>query len=290
MVEPTVVLAYSIFERIQNIIHLHVVCDNLCLETRNRISSILEQGKWPHSFSLLPVNSLEICTWLEQKIHLTKAAYLRLFFDTLFPDLERIIYMDTDMVVVRWFDTRKLLQSVDNHSVAAVEEPWLGEIYQHTHPDTPFFRSFNTWFLVMNLERLRENKMLQNIIEWLQNHMDTVLYADQDGFDAVLADDCTWLDERMNAIKWTVKDPYVVHYPGTNRKPWLKRWSLISSRSMISTLPYVLWRQKTPVRKPWYEVAGLLFCQWIMSFLRVAIIHRVKDLKKKLKNQEFPVD
>lgn len=53
----------------------------------------------------------------------------------------------------------------------------------------------------MNLERLRENKMLQNIIEWLQNHMDTVLYADQDGFDAVLADDCTWLDERMNAIK-----------------------------------------------------------------------------------------
>lgn len=75
----------------------------------------------------------------------------------------------------------------------------------------------------MNLEKLRQNDMLQKIIDWLQKHMESVLYADQDGFDALLAEDCTWLDPRLNAIKGTTKDPYVIHYAGTNRKPWLKK-------------------------------------------------------------------
>lgn len=277
------VLAYSIFQRIQNIIHLHVVCDNLQSETQKKITALLEQGRWPHTVSLLPVDSQKLCTWLDQKIHLTRAAYLRLFFENLFPDLDRIIYMDTDMIVVRWFDVPALLQSVDNHSIAAVEEPWLWEIYQQRHPDTPFFRSFNTGFLVMNLQKLRENQMLQKIIVWLQEHMESVLYADQDGFDAVLSDDCTTLDPRLNAIKWNIEDPYVIHYAGSNRKPWLKRWSLLSSRSMISTLPYVFFRQKTPLRKPIHEVISLLFCQCIIAFLRIGVIHRVKGAKKRIK-------
>lgn len=287
MVEPTIVLAYSIFQRIQNIIHLHVVCDNLQRETQDKMATLLEQGRWSHRASLLSVDSRELCVWLDQKIHLTRAAYLRLFFENIFPDLDRIIYMDTDMLVVRWFDTRTLLQSVDNHSIAAVEEPWLREIYEQTHPDTPFSRSFNTGFLVMNLQKLRENQMLQKIIVWLQEHMESVLYADQDGFDAVLADDCTSLDPRLNAIKWNIKDPYVIHYAGTNRKPWLKRWSLLSSRSMISTFPYVFFRQKTPLRKSGHEVVLLLFCQCIIAFLRIAIIHRAKNLKKRLKKSVF---
>lgn len=33
--------------------------------------------------------------------------------------------MDTDMVVMKKFDPQELLQSVDEHSVAAVEEPGL---------------------------------------------------------------------------------------------------------------------------------------------------------------------
>lgn len=53
----------------------------------------------------------------------------------------------------------------------------------------------------MNLKKLRQTHTLQKIIEWLQKHMDSVLYADQDGFDALLAEDCNWLDPRFNAIK-----------------------------------------------------------------------------------------
>jgi lipopolysaccharide biosynthesis glycosyltransferase len=113
----------------------------------------------------------------------------------------------------------------------------------------------------MNLEKLRENAMLSNIIQWLQGHMHSVLYADQDGFDALLAHDCTWLEDKFNAIKGTTKNPTIMHYAGTNRKPWLKRGSLISSRSMISSFPYVMFRQETPMKKPWHEVLGLLFCQ-----------------------------
>lgn len=51
--------------------------------------------------SLISVDSETLCAGLDQKIHLTRAAYIRLFFDKLFPDLKRIIYMDTDMLVVR---------------------------------------------------------------------------------------------------------------------------------------------------------------------------------------------
>lgn len=81
---------------------------------------------------------------------------------------------------------------MDNHCIAAVEEPGLARIYSQIHPDTSFYnRSFNTGFLVMNLEKLRENNMLKKIIIWLKKHMDSVLYADQDGFNALLAGDCS---------------------------------------------------------------------------------------------------
>jgi hypothetical protein len=43
MIEPTIVLACSIFRRVQDIIHLHVVCDNLVTEVREQIAGILEQ-------------------------------------------------------------------------------------------------------------------------------------------------------------------------------------------------------------------------------------------------------
>jgi hypothetical protein len=76
-----------------------------------------------------------------------------------------------------------------------------------------------------------------------------------------------------------------MHYAGTNRKPWLKKWSLISSRSMISSFPYVMFRQETPMKKPWNEALGLLFCQGIMSVLRVLITHRIYNFRRALKKK-----
>lgn len=275
MIEPTIVLACSIFRRIHDAAHLHVVCDHLNTIEIQKIAAILESERWIHQVSFLSVDSSKICVWLEQKFHFTKAAYLRLFFDTLFPDLNRIIYMDTDMLVVNNFYPQQLLDTVDTQSIAAVEDFDVWEIYQKIHPDTIFGRCFNTGFMVMNLEKLRENHMLTDIVHWLQNHMDTIMFADQDGFCALSSYDCAWLGPRLNVHRWHIKDPTILHYAGHIYKPWSKKWSLITTRSGISSLPYVVFRQKTPMRKWWYEIVVLLFCQWMMSLVLSIVPHKV---------------
>lgn len=82
-----------------------------------------------------------------------------------------------------------------------------------------------------------------------------------------------------------MKNPYVLHYAGTNRKPWSPKASLISTRSMLSTLPYVLFRQKTPVRQPLPQALQLICMQAVSAFLRVTITHRIYNFRKMLEKR-----
>lgn len=144
----------------------------------------------------------------------------------------------------------------------------------------------------MNLEKLRETHMLQEVIVWLQKHMKTVKYADQDGINAIMSRNCISLDPRLNKAKKSTKDAYVLHYPGEYRKPWSWSGVSITTRSGISSLPYLLFRQTTPVNKEWWSVLLLLLSQTSSQVLRICAnrIPLMKSLYEAYQKRERRID
>jgi len=97
---PTCVSMASMLANTKSDVHFHVISNRLSDENKARLLSLSEQfshGQW----SFRSIDSIDFDTskfMLEQ--HLTIETYYRFFIPKIFPELERVIYIDGDTVVV----------------------------------------------------------------------------------------------------------------------------------------------------------------------------------------------
>lgn len=174
------------------------------------------------------------------------STYFRLLMPGLLPDaLEKVIWLDTDLVVTRdlfalWDldpEERSVLAVQDlvvpfvssRYGVAAYRELGLAE-------DTPHF---NAGVMVVNLRWWRLHDVPAKVFRYLDAHRTTTYFWDQEGLNATLAGTWGRLDPRWNQIAsvsgrsfftpqhldpetyaLVVSDPWIVHYAGT-WKPWV---------------------------------------------------------------------
>jgi lipopolysaccharide biosynthesis glycosyltransferase len=178
--------------------------------------------------------------------HLTVMTYLRLTIPDLFPDLDRVVYLDTDLVVNADLGLLWEIPLGDNFALAVREMGFptvslgLPQTYRKLGLDaeTPYF---NAGIMVMNLRRWREERVVPRVLAYTRENEDTILCADQDGINAVIAGRWREVDPRWNVQVGSVvnfrsladtpykrriepllpelsKNPYVLHFIG--RKPW----------------------------------------------------------------------
>jgi lipopolysaccharide biosynthesis glycosyltransferase len=178
--------------------------------------------------------------------HLTVMTYLRLTIPDLFPDQDRVLYIDTDLVVNT--DLNRLWETpLGDHFALAVREMGLPTVslglpqtYQKLglDPETPYF---NAGIMVMNLRRWRQEQIVPRVLTYTRENESSILCADQDGINAVIAGRWGEVDPRWNVqvgsimnfralaetpykrqveplLPELLKDPYVLHFIG--RKPW----------------------------------------------------------------------
>ena len=177
------------------------------------------------------------------------AAYYRLLLPDLVPDRYRkIVYLDTDVIVVE--DLAKLwsIPFGENYMLAAMDAAnrslsWP-EHLQHldldgmgVSGDTKYLQS---GVLLIDLEKWRLDHISDRLIEFITDHLE-LPYPDMDALNFVLAGKWGELDPRWNQIpavygfeSWeaspytqeelrnVVHDPYIIHY-GDNPKPWERR-------------------------------------------------------------------
>jgi lipopolysaccharide biosynthesis glycosyltransferase len=173
--------------------------------------------------------------------------YLRLRLPDLLPrDVDRLIYVDSD-VVVEGDLARLWWEPMDGHTALAVAnfDPCrLGEALPEPvralglDPELPYC---NTGVMVVDIPRWREHRMLDRVVEFSRQFGRFIDSADQDGINVAIAGDWGLLDPRWNVQLLTLRsyggaaavsdadrealwarlerEAHILHYTG-GRKPW----------------------------------------------------------------------
>lgn len=187
-----------------------------CLITEDRVSGLAVSEQFPSSH------------------------WYRLFLPELLPELDRVLYLDCDLIVV---DSLEPLWNTDlsEHYLAAVTN-----VFQDDH----FYRIpmlgldspdvyFNSGVMLLNLEAMRRDDATASVLAWAQQHAEKLDWPEQDALNVVLGHRRLYLHPRwnmMNSIRrfgWSMhafgasavqeakNNPAIRHFegPGLN-KPW----------------------------------------------------------------------
>ena len=166
--------------------------------------------------------------------------YYRLFASDLLPKtLDRILYLDVDIVVIQ---SLRELYNMDFESNLYIASSHVNERMTHLNAkrlglkeDVPYI---NTGVLLMNLELLRKQLNMQDILNYVNAYKKNLVLFDQDVLTALYGDKTKLVDYRkynlsermMNFynlrnprsridLDWVKKNSVIIHYCG-RMKPW----------------------------------------------------------------------
>ena len=130
----------------------------------------------------------------------TEAASLRLLLPELLPEQDRILYLDCDIIVRQ--DLAKLWEKVnlEDHYLAAVYEAAIeGQAERFRALGCDPARYFNSGFLLMNLARMREEKVTEKLLEACR--VPYLEFPDQDALNQVCQGRVLPLSPLYNSIR-----------------------------------------------------------------------------------------
>jgi lipopolysaccharide biosynthesis glycosyltransferase len=218
------VMLYSLLENKEsrNPVRIYVIDSNISVEnklllvktTRKYKAKIYFKQIDPTLYSGFPTIS-----------YVTQETYYRLSIPDLFDKIDKVIYLDSDMIVKQ--DITELWNTdISQYYLGAVYDPWvLG-----SRNDALFMPKDSTYFnagmLLINLKKWREDNIKNKIIQFINTYSDDLRYCDQDALNAVLHDQWLPLDPKWNFQTDHFYDPSlkninpaIIHYVG-GKKPW----------------------------------------------------------------------
>lgn len=216
-IDYALVTLYSL-DRYHKDIRLFVIYDS----NMSRLDLKRFVKKVPASFELsmfsdelLPLNNLVV------NGHISKATYYRLYLTTLLPvNLDRILYLDTDLVVVSEGLNALYGIEIDGLPLAAVSHSLPSE------GDRLSLREdyFQAGVLLINLNYWRENHVVLSFARVLKERSKDLIYWDQDVLNIVFDGSYLSLPTKYNVHRVIEDSTEVVifHFDGT-RKPWRLR-------------------------------------------------------------------
>ncbi|MBN9221210.1 MAG: glycosyltransferase family 8 protein [Mesorhizobium sp.] len=184
--------------------------------------------------------------------HVTPAALLRLQLGELLPDLDRVLYLDADILAVA--DIRPLLsadlggavagavQDLGLHAALAEEEvtgrpDHLLHVRDALGWDPDNFTYVNSGMLLLDLAKLRREGFGARAGQLVLDHPYRFRWRDQDAINLLLQGRVALLDPRWNTMVWLLeretrrlyvdaeaaalqrRDPWLLHFSGAS-KPW----------------------------------------------------------------------
>ena len=173
-----------------------------------------------------------------------KQIYYRIFDSFLLPKhLEKVLYLDVDIIVIRSLKELYKMDFEGKYYIACTHVrkilKKMNNIRLGIENDFPYI---NTGVMMMNLELLRQNQNINEVLDYVNKHKMNLMLPDQDIITALSGDKIKLIDtmiynlsDRMLilynsnilnekiGIDWVRKNSTIIHYFGRN-KPWGKNY------------------------------------------------------------------
>jgi lipopolysaccharide biosynthesis glycosyltransferase len=219
--------------------------------------------------------------------HVSKAALYRLSIAELLPTIDKVLYLDCDIIInADIFDLWNV--NIDSYQIAAVEDAPIFKRHEQLFiPSDGHY--FNSGVLLINLKKWRENSTTKKIIDFLVQYPERRLYNDQDGLNAILHNDWLRLPPIYNQqtalffipLKRLVysktefnqakQKPVIIHYTGVliNSKPW----------DYIDSHPFKHQYYKYLKLTPWlnYQPSRNIFFDFFRKYLYILLRYKMKS-------------
>lgn len=206
-----------------------IVEQDLSRENRKRLQAEEEPG---FSLRFVRMNAMpgEITDREENRLrcdYFTLTIYYRLFIADMFPEYDKAIYIDSDVVIPG--DISKLYQidlgecligACPDDSIADVPE-----LVSYTEKAVGMERGkyINSGVLLLNLKKMREAGLGSHFLRLIDRYHFDCIAPDQDYLNAMCSGKILYLDQKWDAMpakgRQPVRDPQIIHF-NLFEKPW----------------------------------------------------------------------
>ena len=227
-VEQLIVVLWSIMKNLTTgrNVNVWIVSSDMSDASKNYLRKLRLGFKNLH-LNFLDIDAKELAQLPRTIDYISAETYYRYLLPNLLPNIDKILYMDADIVVngdiSPLYDTdlaNCYIAGADDSYIAAINhKPQIGldnsELY------------VNAGVLLMNLKQMRTDNIPQKLIDTTKNMASKVKYQDQDIINIVCRGKILEFDSIYNYTSHNIlkekskyKHAVVIHYTGPN-KPWL---------------------------------------------------------------------
>jgi len=217
---------------------IKVLCTgNISDKNQQKIINEYSQGNMKIEFVDISEKLVNICDKLHTRDYYSKSTYFRLFIPSLYPNLDKALYLDSDILLLD--DVAKLYDidlgdnfvgAIPDESVQAVPEFKVYVTNKIGHDS--YKNYFNAGILSMNLKALREINFEDMFID-LIGAVTFDVAQDQDYLNTICKDHVCYIDRAWN--KMPIMDDMdddeikLIHY-NLSFKPWKQEGVLYADK------------------------------------------------------------
>lgn len=280
----------------ESVLHVYIMTNENLVNDKNTTDKITSLSTL-HDFTLhMLVADLKVFNEAPA-LRGNKNTYARLLIQSMAPELDKALYLDSDLVAER--DITALWNTqMENKMFAAVpENQKLSFIIQAKNRLglAPKNSYFNAGVMLLNLKKMRSERLLERVCEYMRNNADKIVFHDQDILNAVCKGDFISLPRHWNFMpdpqnyndieyrQSLIEEPAVIHYAGYLIAPWL-----FCSKAFCRER-YYHYLKSTPFKdfRPAKDLRGIILYllphRSIPFFYRVAKYSGMRMLYDKLK-------
>lgn len=209
------------------------------------------------------INDYDVDSWFTTN-HINNTAYYRLFIPKIFSDFEKLIYLDSDLILQT--DIYNLFkEDLGNNTIGAVRDFFISNVEEEDEIIHPFKGLYNYLSEVLGIKEIKNyfnsGVMLIDVSKIKNSFEDFIntakinnrFFHDQNSLNRVLQGKCHFFDIHWN-VQLNSGCPYILNYNLQNakilhfcsaQKPW--------NKNSMYTLADIYWWQYAK-KTPYYEM------------------------------------
>ena len=234
-------LIMSIFENNKaNKIDINIVTDGFSDENIEKLRQV--ERYYHQRINIVKIDISKLSNFPIDKSfngYINLSTYYRLLLPDLFPDYNKILYLDCDIIV------RKNLSplwntDITNYSIAGIHDS-ISMVEKGPqrlgYPETDCY--YNAGVGLYNLNQLRKINFVKQAFEYIKNNEKKIRFQDQDVLNGLLHGTF-----KQISVKWNLMEVFLMKEPQIERE-------LMADLSACITSPSVI--HYTNVLKPWFK-------------------------------------